>query len=59
MLVDGCGGVTTAGVMVVDDGWAVTGCTFKRAFFDFRTALFLESILRFNQPAITLGPGQF
>ena len=46
VLVDGCGEVATTGV--VDDGWAVTGCTFKSAFLDFLIALFLKSILRFN-----------
>ena len=48
VLVDGCGVVVTPRVMVVDDGGAVTGCTFKRAFLDFRIALFSKSILLFN-----------
>ena len=46
MLVDGCGEEETAGV--VDDGWAMTGCTFKSAFLDFRIALFSNYILRLN-----------
>ena len=48
VLVDGGGVVVTAGDMVVDDGGVVTGCKFKRAFLDFRIALFPKSILRFN-----------
>ena len=46
VLVDGCGEEETA--EVVDDGWVVTGCTFKSAFLDFRIALFSKSILRLN-----------